>query len=59
MFPETNFTKSAEKALVYAKEFVLEFGQSAVGTEHIMLGMLKEQGCVASKIMQSMGVTEE
>ena len=59
MFPETNFTKSAEKALVYAKEFVLEFGQSAVGTEHIMLGMIKEQACVASKILESMGVTED
>ncbi|MBR5518602.1 MAG: ATP-dependent Clp protease ATP-binding subunit [Clostridia bacterium] len=59
MFPETNFTKSAEKALLYAKEYVLEFGQSYVGTEHIMLGMLKEQACVASKILQSMGVTEE
>ena len=59
MFPETNFTKSAERALVYAKEYVLEFGQSAVGTEHIILGMLKEQTCIASKILQSVGVTEE
>lgn len=59
MFPETNFTKSAEKALIYAKEYVLEFGQSYMGTEHIMLGMIKEESCVASKILQSMGVTEE
>ena len=59
MFPETNFTKSAERALVYAKEYVLEFGQSAVGTEHIILGMLKEQTCIASKILQSVGETEE
>jgi len=59
MFPETNFTKSAEKALLYAKEYVLEFGQSYMGTEHIMLGMIKEESCVASKILQSMGVTEE
>ena len=42
-----------------AKEYVLEFGQSAVGTEHIILGMLKEQTCIASKILQSVGVTEE
>ena len=47
MFPETNFTKSAEKALLYAKEYVLEFGQSYVGTEHIMLGMLKAESGVA------------
>ena len=59
MFPETNFTKSAERTLVYAKEYVVEFGQTAVGTEHILLGILKEQDCVASKILLSMGVTEE
>ena len=59
MFPETNFTKSAERVLIYAKEYVLELGQSAVGTEHILLGMLKEQECIAAKILQSMGVTEE
>ncbi len=59
MFSETNFTKGAERALLYAKEYVVEFGQSAIGTEHILLGMLKEQDCVASKILQSMGVTED
>ncbi len=59
MFSETNFTKSAERVLLYAKEYVVEFGQSAIGTEHILLGMLKEQDCVASKILQSMGVTED
>lgn len=59
MFPETNFTKGAERALLYAKEYVVEFGQAAVGTEHILLGMLKEQDCVASKILQSMGITED
>ncbi len=59
MFSETNFTKSAERALIYAKEYVLELGQSAVGTEHILLGMLKEENCVAAKILQGMGITEE
>jgi len=59
MLPETNFTKSAERVLIYAKEYVLEFGQSAVGTEHVLLGMLKETDCIAAKILQSMGVTEE
>ena len=59
MFPETNFTKGAERVLLYAKEYVVEFGQAAVGTEHILLGMLKEQNCVASKILQSMGITED
>ncbi len=59
MFPETNFTKSAERVLIYAKEYVMEFGQGAVGTEHIMLGMFKEHDCIAAKILESMGVTED
>ena len=59
MFPETSFTKSAERALMYAKEYVLDLSQSAVGTEHILLGMLKEQDCIAAKILSSMGITEE
>ncbi len=59
MFPETNFTKSAERVLMYAKEIVIELGQNYVGTEHILLGLLREEECVASKIMQSLGVSED
>ncbi len=59
MFPETNFTKSTERVLLYAKEYVMEFGRSAIGTEHILLGICKEQECIAAKILQSMGITED
>ncbi len=59
MFPETNFTKSAERVLMYAKESVIEFGQSYVGTEHILLGLIREEDCVAAKILQTSGVSEE
>ena len=59
LFSETKFTKSAERVLIYAKEYVLELGKNVLGTEHILLGMLKEGECVASKILNSFSVTEE
>ena len=58
MFSETKFTKSAERVLIYAKEYVLELGQNILGTEHIILGLLKENDCIAAKILGSFGVTE-
>lgn len=58
MFSETKFTKSAERVLIYAKEYVLELGQNILGTEHIVLGLLKENDCIAAKILSSFGVTE-
>ena len=59
MFGETNFTKSAERVLMYAKESVIELGQSYVGTEHILLGLMREEDCVAAKILQTSGVSED
>ncbi len=58
MFPETKFTKSAERVLIYAKEYVLELGKNVLGTEHILLGILKEGESVAAKILNSFGVRE-
>ena len=58
MFSETKFTKSAERVLMYAKEYVLELGQNMLGSEHILLGLLREGDCIAAKILSGFGVTE-
>ena len=58
MFPETKFTKSAERVLMYAKEYVLELGQNMLGSEHILLGLLREGDCIAAKILAGFSVTE-
>ena len=58
MFSETKFTKSAERVLMYAKEYVLELGQNMLGSEHILLGLLREDDCIAAKILSGFGVTE-
>ncbi|NLH96363.1 MAG: ATP-dependent Clp protease ATP-binding subunit, partial [Clostridiaceae bacterium] len=53
------FTEKAEKALSLAQESAARLGHSYVGTEHLLLGLLKEGTGVAARVLQSQGVTEE
>ena len=50
------FTPSAEKALNKALEFARELGHTYIGTEHLLLGLLNDKNCVASRILNSKGV---
>ncbi|HOQ07782.1 MAG TPA: ATP-dependent Clp protease ATP-binding subunit [Clostridiales bacterium] len=53
------FTEKAEKAISLAQESAARLGHSYVGTEHLLLGLLKEGTGVAARVLQSQGVTEE
>ncbi|MFG6392939.1 MAG: ATP-dependent Clp protease ATP-binding subunit [Lachnospiraceae bacterium] len=44
---QERFTRNAEKALNYAKKFAKSLGHNYVGTEHILLGLLKSKGVAA------------
>lgn len=52
---QKRFTKNAEKALNYAKKSAKQLGHNYVGTEHILLGLLKSKG-VAADILQANNV---
>lgn len=52
------FTKKAETALKLAELAAREFGQNYVGTEHILLGLLREQSGVAAMVLLDNGVEE-
>lgn len=52
---QKRFTKNAEKALEYAKKTARSLGHNYIGTEHILLGLLKTKG-VAADILQENGV---
>ena len=54
-----SYTEHAKEALNKAKSIAGVSGQNYVGTEHILLGLIGEKGCVASKILNKYGVTEE
>lgn len=51
------FTERAQKVLVYAKEESQAFNHGYVGTEHILLGLLKEQEGMSRKILNEEGIT--
>ncbi len=56
---DNKFTERAEKALRYGHESATEFGHNYVGTEHILLGLLKEGKGVAARILNNQGISTE
>ncbi|OFI06924.1 negative regulator of genetic competence ClpC/MecB [Clostridium acetireducens DSM 10703] len=52
------FTERAQRVLIYAQKEAQNFKHGYVGTEHILLGILKEEG-VAKEILNNMGITAE
>ena len=59
MYEFRGFTQKANKALNLAIECAQEMGHSYVGTEHIVLGLLKENTGVAAVALEQCGVTED
>ena len=53
------FTERAQKVLIYAQEEAEGLKHGYVGTEHILLGILKEQDGVCKKSLNDMKVTSE
>ncbi|NLD47627.1 MAG: hypothetical protein GX660_10575, partial [Clostridiaceae bacterium] len=53
------FTEKAEKAINFSQETAMELGHNYVGTEHLLLGLIKEGSGVAARVLQSQGVNEE
>lgn len=58
MYEFRGFTQKANKALNLALESAQDMGQSYVGTEHILLGLLLEGTGVAATALKQCGVTE-
>lgn len=53
------FTEKAEKAISLSQESAMQLGHDYVGTEHLLLGLVKEGTGVAARVLQSQGVTED
>ncbi len=53
-----NYTKSANNALKYAKKIALELKQEYVGSEHLLLGLLKERTGIAYAVLTKNGVED-
>lgn len=53
------FTERAEKAMTIAQESASQLGHNYVGTEHLLLGLVREGGGIAARVLQNNEVTEE
>ena len=53
------FTERAQKVLLLAQEEAMRLGHPYVGTEHILLGLIREGQGVAAKALADMGVEAE
>jgi len=51
------FTEKAQKSILLAQEMAQEFKHNYVGTEHLLLGLLKEGDGIAAKALINMNVS--
>lgn len=54
-----NFTSRVQKVIRYAKEEAMRLGHEYIGTEHLLLGILKEGEGIAIKILRNLDVDLE
>ena len=59
MYEFRGFTQKANKALNLSIESAQNFGHDYIGTEHILLGLIKEGSGVAATALNECGVTED
>ena len=52
------FTEKARMAIEYAKMVAKELGQDYVGTEHLLVGLLRVENSVAEKVLSSQNIGE-
>jgi len=53
------FTRGAKKSLELALREALQLGHRYVGTEHILLGLVRDEGCSAARILACRGIDRE
>jgi len=52
----TRFTERARKVLSLAQEEAHRFNHNYIGTEHLLLGLVREEDGVGAKVLQNLGV---
>lgn len=53
------FTDDAQRVLSFAQEAALELGHDYVGTEHVLIGLIKVKNGVAAKALKELGLSAE
>lgn len=52
----TNFSEQAREVFNFSREEALRLGYDHIGTEHILLGIIRETNSIATRILQNLGV---
>jgi nucleoside-diphosphate-sugar epimerase len=56
MYPFERFTERAKRVLSLAQQEAERAHHSYIGTEHLLLGLMREEGCLAAKALANLGV---
>ena len=56
---ENKFTPRAEEVLRLSQEAAEEMGHGYVGSEHLLLGLIREEEGIAHRVLSEYGVTDE
>lgn len=57
MYPFERFTEHAKKVLTFAQEEAEQYGHGHIGTEHLLLGLLRDEEGMAGRELAALGVT--
>jgi ATP-dependent Clp protease ATP-binding subunit ClpC len=57
--PDIRFTPEAQTAVEYAHQAAAEMGHSYIGTEHLLLGLLRQESGVASRALREQGLRDD
>ncbi len=52
------FTKRARRVLTYAQEEAARLNHNYIGTEHVLLGLIREEEGLAAKVLRDLGVDQ-
>ena len=56
LWEKSPFTPKAKKVLEYGVEEARLMGHNYIGTEHLLLGLLKEKEGIAAKVLNALGI---
>ena len=56
---ESQFTSDAERAIELSQEAAAELGHGYVGTEHLLLGLMRVTQGLAYEVLTEFGLTDE
>ena len=56
IFMLSNFSEKAQKVIAIAESIAFDFGHNYIGTEHLLLGLIREGEGVAARVLENLGV---